>query len=122
MAITTVALSDSPAKVSRDDSCDLERMKFLTRTVTLSTLLTVFGLALWTVPVTWASQSHSSITVAQAGLTAEEAAAMVQTRTGGRILALETIRSQERVVYRVKVLTPDGEVRIFYVDAATGAM
>lgn len=60
--------------------------------------------------------------VAQAAVSAQEAAALVQARTGGRILAVETINVQGRIVYRVKVLTPDGEVRIFFVDAATGAM
>ena len=60
--------------------------------------------------------------VAQQSISAEEAAALVQARTGGRILAVELTRVQGRAVYRIKVLTPGGAVRIFYVDAATGAM
>ena len=60
--------------------------------------------------------------LAQKSISAEEAAALVQAQTGGRILAVKLTRVQGRAVYRIKVLTPDGEVRIYYVDAATGAM
>lgn len=60
--------------------------------------------------------------LAQQSISAEEAAALVQAQTGGRILAVRPARVQGRAVYRVKVLTPKGEVRIYLVDAATGAM
>lgn len=60
--------------------------------------------------------------LAQKSISAEEAAALVQAQTGGRILAVTPARVQGRAVYRIKVLTPKGEVRIYYVDAATGAM
>ena len=62
------------------------------------------------------------IILAQAGLTAQDAAELVQARVGGRVLAVEPIQSDGRLVYRVKVLTRKGAVRIFYVDASTGAM
>jgi len=53
---------------------------------------------------------------AQRHITAEEAVAIVQRETGGRVL---DVRDQgDR--YRVKVLTRNGEVRVVYVDAATG--
>ncbi len=62
------------------------------------------------------------IILAQAELTAQDVAELVQARVGGRVLAVELIQSDGRLVYRVKVLTRKGAVRIFYVDASTGAM
>ncbi|MFQ6021806.1 MAG: PepSY domain-containing protein [Acidiferrobacterales bacterium] len=97
-------------------------MKFFTDVVTLCAFLAVFGLGISVIPIVWAAERYPPTIVAQTGLTAQEAAAMVQARTGGRILAIKTIRSDGQVVYRIKVLTPDGEVRIFHVDAATGSM
>ena len=47
-----------------------------------------------------------------------DAIAKVQRRTGGRVLdARETSDG-----YRLKVLTRNGEVRVIFVDAATGEM
>lgn len=64
--------------------------------------------------------------LAQAGrqgrLSLSEAADLVQRRTGGRILAAQAVREQGRELYRIKVLTRQGEVRIVLVDAATGSM
>lgn len=64
----------------------------------------------------------AGILVAQRSLSAEDAAALVQARTGGRVLSVDTVRRGNRVFYRVKVLTSQGEVRIFMVDAETGAL
>ncbi len=91
---------------------------------TLALIVSVFVSfsVLWLSPVVWGSTAQPIILIAQAGLTAEQAAATVQARTGGRILAVKRKCSDGRVVYRIKVLTPKGEVRIFYVDAATGEM
>jgi hypothetical protein len=36
----------------------------------------------------------------------------VERETGGRILSAETVTSGSREVYRIKVLTPDGRVRV----------
>jgi uncharacterized membrane protein YkoI len=47
---------------------------------------------------------------------------MVQRQTGGRVLNAQEVRQGEREGYRIKVLTRSGEVRVFYVDANTGAM
>ncbi len=51
-----------------------------------------------------------------------DAADQVQRRTGGRILSAQAIREQGRDMYRIKVLTRQGEVRVVMVDAATGRM
>jgi uncharacterized membrane protein YkoI len=48
----------------------------------------------------------------------EQAIAIVQRETGGRVLDARAQGQQ----YRIKVLTRSGEVRIVYVDAATGSM
>jgi hypothetical protein len=64
--------------------------------------------------------------VATAGLPAwadvgrDEAAAVAQRQTGGRVLAVERAEAGGRPVWRVKVVTPRGEVRVVLVDAATG--
>jgi hypothetical protein len=57
--------------------------------------------------------------LAQAGrLTLEQAVGRVQQATGGRVLDAR----DEGNVYRIKVLTPRGEVRVVLVDPRTGAM
>jgi uncharacterized membrane protein YkoI len=56
--------------------------------------------------------------VAQQHISIQQAIAIVQRETGGRVLDARDQGQQ----YRIKVLTPKGEVRIVYVDAATGAM
>jgi len=57
-----------------------------------------------------------------ARLTLNDATELVQNRIGGRVLATQEVREQGREMYRVKVLTRQGEVRIVYVDAETGSM
>ncbi|TVQ45310.1 MAG: hypothetical protein EA371_12065 [Gammaproteobacteria bacterium] len=52
----------------------------------------------------------------------EEAVRRVRERTGGRVLRAETRRENGRVVHRIRVLSPDGRVRTWSVDAETGRM
>lgn len=47
----------------------------------------------------------------------DEAATRVQQQTGGRVLSVERSEQGGRVVFKVKVLTPSGDVRIVVVDA-----
>ena len=58
----------------------------------------------------------------QARISLNEAIEQVQKSTGGRALSAQPVREQGRDLYRIKVLTRQGEVRIVYVDAATGSM
>lgn len=51
-----------------------------------------------------------------------EATERVQKRTGGRVLSAQAVREEGRDLYRIKVLTQQGEVRIVYVNPATGDM
>lgn len=60
--------------------------------------------------------------VQQNRLSLSEAADLVQRQRGGRVLAAQAVREQGREMYRIKILTAQGEVRIVLVDAATGNM
>ncbi len=51
-----------------------------------------------------------------------EAAEMVQRQAGGRILAAQNVMNGGRASYRIKMLSRQGEVRVIFVDAETGAM
>lgn len=50
----------------------------------------------------------------------DQAAAQVQKQTGGRVLSVDSADRDGRKVFRVKVLTRSGDVRIVIVDAQTG--
>ncbi len=50
----------------------------------------------------------------------DQAAAAAQQQTGGRVLSVEHAESARRPVWRVKVVTQRGEVRVVLIDAATG--
>jgi uncharacterized membrane protein YkoI len=57
---------------------------------------------------------------AWADLSRDDAAAVAQRMSGGRVLSVEKTESGQRPVWRVKVLTAKGEVRVILIDAATG--
>jgi uncharacterized membrane protein YkoI len=57
---------------------------------------------------------------ALAAVNRDQAAAAAQRATGGRVLAVEQAQAGGRQVWRVKVVTPSGEVRVVLVDVATG--
>jgi uncharacterized membrane protein YkoI len=50
----------------------------------------------------------------------DSAVARIRKQTGGRVLAAETRFIDGRPVHVIRVLTPNGKVRIFQIDAATG--
>lgn len=50
----------------------------------------------------------------------DEAAAVAQRVASGRVLAVERAEVDRRPVWRVKILTAKGEVRVVIVDAASG--
>ena len=47
-------------------------------------------------------------------------AAAAQRASGGRVLSVEKTGSAGRPVWRVKVVTAQGEVRVILIDAGTG--
>lgn len=62
----------------------------------------------------------TTIAPAWAAVSRDAAAAIAQRATGGRVLAVEQAQAGGRAMWRVKVLTPNGEVRVIMVDVASG--
>jgi len=94
-----------------------------------SARLTIGGRPLACLPVvmkTLASLICLGLLLASGPLRAETdrdgAAAVAQNASGGRVLALDKTERNGRVAWRVKVLTPKGEVRLLLVDAVTGRL
>jgi uncharacterized membrane protein YkoI len=65
-----------------------------------------------------APQGFAPQTVADRRISLAQAIEAVQRATGGKVLDAKDLGSQ----YRIKVLTRNGEVRVVFVDAETGAM
>ena len=57
---------------------------------------------------------------AWADVSRDEAAAAAQRVSSGRVLSVEKAESDHRPVWRVKVLTDKGEVRVILIDAGSG--
>lgn len=57
---------------------------------------------------------------AWANVDRDDAASIAQRTSGGRVLSVERAEHDGRQVWRVKVVTPQGEVRVIYIDAASG--
>ena len=50
----------------------------------------------------------------------DAAAATARQATGGRVLSVDRSERDGRAVWRVKVLTAQGEVKVLWLDVATG--
>ena len=59
---------------------------------------------------------------ALAAASRDDAAAAAQRETGGRVLSVEKADAGGRAVWRVKVVTTRGDVRVVLVDVATGQL
>ncbi|HKK03192.1 MAG TPA: PepSY domain-containing protein [Gammaproteobacteria bacterium] len=57
---------------------------------------------------------------AEEKISLSQATRMVRERTGGQVLRAETKRNKGRTVHRIRVLTEEGRVRTWHVDAQTG--
>ena len=57
---------------------------------------------------------------AWAAISRDEAVTIAQRESGGRVLAVERTEVDGRAVWRIKVVTPGGEVRVILLDVATG--
>lgn len=57
---------------------------------------------------------------AWADVSRDEAAAVAQRAGNGRVLSVERTEADRRPVWRVKVLTAQGQVRVILIDAASG--
>lgn len=82
----------------------------------MSTFRTLSALVLGVVLAASAAATRGQPGV-QGAATLREAVALIERDTGGRILAAETVTTGETRVYRIKVLTPDGTVRVVQVVA-----
>ena len=71
-------------------------------------------------PVTPARAEILQLAQASNGISLAEATRMVRDRTDGQVLRAETKRDKGRTVHRIRVLTEDGRVRTWHVDADTG--
>jgi uncharacterized membrane protein YkoI len=52
----------------------------------------------------------------------DAAVALVREQTDGKVVRVERKMEGTGLVYRIRVLTPDGRLREYRVDAATGAV
>ena len=59
-------------------------------------------------------------TSAWADVSRDDAVTMAQKISGGRVLSVELRTQQEQRIWRVKVLTAQGEVKLILIDAASG--
>jgi uncharacterized membrane protein YkoI len=66
--------------------------------------------------------ANAQETLVREGLSQDEAVAMVREQTDGKVVRVDRKVEGGSVVYRVRVLTPDGRLREYRVDAATGAI
>jgi len=57
---------------------------------------------------------------AWADVSRDQAAAVAQRQTGGRVLSVDRSEIARRPVWRVKVVTQQGEVQVLLIDVATG--
>lgn len=56
------------------------------------------------------------------GISQDEAVAIVRAQTKGKVVRVNSKVEGGAVVYKVRVLTPDGRLREYRVDGATGAV
>ena len=59
---------------------------------------------------------------AGAGISQDAAVAMVREQTDGKVVRVEPRGEGAGLVYLIRVLTPDGRLREYRVDAATGTL
>ena len=58
--------------------------------------------------------------LAWASLSRDDAAGIAQRASGGRVLSIEKSEISGQAVWRVKVVTPAGDVQVIHVNGATG--
>jgi len=56
------------------------------------------------------------------GISEDAAVALVREQTEGKVVRVDRKTEGGALVYRIRVLTPDGRLREYRVDAATGAV
>ena len=94
----------------------MRRVKFMT--CLLAALL--LSVALAPAEARRDARSDRHETRRQDGLSLDEAVARVRSDTGGRVLSAQAREDRGRTTYRIKVLMPNGAVRVISIDAASG--
>ena len=74
-------------------------------------------LAALSAPVAFAQES-----LAREAISEDAAVALVREQTDGKVVRVERKMEGPNLVYRIRVLSPDGRLREYRVDAATGAV
>jgi uncharacterized membrane protein YkoI len=57
---------------------------------------------------------------ALANISRDEAVAIAQRKTKGRVLSIQKAQSSERDIWRIKIVTASGEIKVIMVDMKTG--
>jgi len=70
-----------------------------------------YAAALFAIGLAWASSSMAS------EISVQQAVDRVQRDTNAKVLSVQTLQVGKRKIYRVKVLTPGGQVRVVEVKA-----
>lgn len=68
----------------------------------------------------WAPSRDTLAQAYSENVSLDQAVRMVRERSGGRVLRAETRRQNGRSVHRIRVLSEDGRVSTYVVDAETG--
>lgn len=66
--------------------------------------------------------AEKTLAAPQVAISKDAAVAMVRERTGGKVVRADRREEGGQVTYRVRVVTADGRVREYRVDAITGEM
>ena len=85
--------------------------------IALCTLLLLLPAA---APQAAAAAAPLQVAQQQRSLTLDQAARLVQERTGGRVLVAEVVRDEERTYYLIRVLVRKGQVKAYRVDPRSG--
>ena len=66
--------------------------------------------------------AEKTLAAPQVAISKDAAVAMVRERTGGKVVRADRREKDGQVTYRIRVVTADGRVREYRVDAMTGEM
>lgn len=89
----------------------IRKEKFGLRSLCLGVVLTMVMSGSVVSPPAFADQDEYSL---------DAAIALVREKSGGKVLRADTKQSGERRVHEIRILTDDGHVRTYVVDAQTG--
>lgn len=69
-----------------------------------------------------ASRAPAQEPLVREGMSEDAAVALVREQTDGKVVRVDRKTEGGKLVYRIRVLSPDGRLREYRVDAATGAL